>query len=266
LEPGSREHPEEGYRSRFSHEDEIAQPGYYSVALKDTGIRAELTATERSGLHRYTFTKGGPAHLIVDLKHASGKDAKINWAELRVTEKDAITGGRSVAGWANGRQIYFVLHVSKPLSKVELYSDGKNVEGDAREVKGTDLKCVLHFDAAGGEAVHAKTGLSGVGIAGARRNLETEVPGWNFDEVRKAARARWNDELSRIQVETREEGQRTIFYTALYHTMLAPTLFDDVDGRYRGWTARFTGCLRGGTTTARSHYGTRTGQHIPFTR
>lgn len=234
LEPGSREHPEEGYRSRFSHEDEIAQPGYYSVLLKDAGIRAELTASERVGLHRYTFAKGGPAHLIVDLKHAFGNDAKINWAELRVIGKGSIAGGRSVAGWANGRQIYFVLHVSKALSKVELYSDSQKLPADTKEVKGTSLKCVLHFDAADGEAVHVKTGLSAVNIAGAQRNLEAEMPGWNFDEVQRAARARWNEELSRVQVETLDETQRTIFYTALYHTMIAPTLFDDVDGRYRG--------------------------------
>jgi predicted alpha-1,2-mannosidase len=233
LEPGSREHPEEGYRSRFSHDDEKAEPGYYSVMLRDYGIRVELSATERVGIHKYTFPESSDAHFILDLVHSCG-DAPVIWAELQARGNDTLVGGRSVAGWANGRQIYFAMKFSKPFHDLQIYSDDKSVGPQARQAKGKHLKCVARYATLAGELVYVKTGISGVSIEGALKNLEAEIPDWDFDRVRRAAHESWVRELSQIRIETPNQKHREIFYTSLYHMMVAPTLFDDVDGQYRG--------------------------------
>ena len=221
--PGSREHPEEGYRSRFSHDDEVATPGYYSVLLRDYAIRAELTATERAGMHKYTFPKSDTSHFIVDLFHHYGNDPReVRNADLKVTSPDTIAGGRTVYQWAKGRQIYFAMKFSKPFLSSEMVTDGPHP------------KCLLRYQTAQDEVIYVKTGISAVSVEGALKNLEAEIPDWNFDRVRERARQAWQRELSRVRIETSNPKHREIFYTALYHTMLAPTLFDDVDGQYRG--------------------------------
>ena len=221
--PGSREHPEQGYRSRFSHDDEVATPGYYSVLLRDYAIRAELTATERAGMHKYTFPKSDTSHFIVDLFHHYGNDPReVRNADLKVTSPDTIAGGRTVYQWAKGRQIYFAMKFSKPFFSSEMVTDGPHP------------KCLLRYQTAQDEVIYVKTGISAVSVEGALKNLEAEIPDWNFDRVRERARQAWQRELSRVRIETSNPKHREIFYTALYHTMLAPTLFDDVDGQYRG--------------------------------
>ena len=221
--PGSREHPEEGYRSRFSHVDEISTPGYYSVLLRDYAIRAELTATERAGIHKYTFPKSDTSHFIVDLAHHYGNDPReVRNADLKVTSPDTIAGGRTVYQWAKGRQIFFAMKFSKPFLSTEMVSDGPRP------------KCLLRYQTAQDEVIYVKTGISAVSVEGALKNLEAEIPDWNFDRVRERARQAWQRELSRVRIETSNPKHREIFYTALYHTLLAPTLFDDVDGQYRG--------------------------------
>jgi predicted alpha-1,2-mannosidase len=221
--PGSREHPEEGYRSRFSHDDEVATPGYYSVLLRDYAIRAELTATERAGMHKYTFPKSDTSHFIVDLFHHYGNDPReVRNADLKVTSPDTIAGGRTVYQWAKGRQIYFAMKFSKPFLSSEMVTDGPHP------------KCLLRYQTAQDEVIYVKTGISAVSVEGALKNLEAEIPDWNFDLVRERARQAWQRELSRVRIETSNPKHREIFYTALYHTLLAPTLFDDVDGQYRG--------------------------------
>lgn len=233
LVPGTREDPDSGYRSRFSHSDEISEPGYYSVLLKDYRIKAELSATERAGVHRYTFPKSDSAHFILDLSHMISSSQTL-WSELNVVGQDTIVGGRSTKGWAPGREIYFVMKFSKPFTSFELYSNDQKLDGSVRTVKGTSLKCIVHYDTSEGEVILVKTGLSGVGVAGAQKNLEREISGFDFDSVRKAAHNAWQRDLSRIRIQSSSEKHKEIFYTGLYHMMLAPTLFDDVDGEYRG--------------------------------
>jgi predicted alpha-1,2-mannosidase len=235
LAPGSREHPEEGYRSRFSHEDEIAEPGYYSVVLGDYGIRAELSATERAGIHKYTFPQSAESHFILDLAHAYGDDpGLVRWAEFEARGNATIVGGRSVAGWANGREIYIAMKFSKPFHRLDVFSEDKALGTQVRQAKAKHLKAVLHYRTLPGEVILVKTGISGVSIAGALENLEKEIPGWDFESVRRAARDSWQRELSRIRIESSNQKHQEIFYTGFYHLMVAPTLFDDVDGRYRG--------------------------------
>ena len=231
--PGLRQNPGEGYRSRFSHEEESAEPGYYSVMLRDYGIRAELSATERAGIHRYTFPKSDSSHFILDLVHAFG-NARVLWANLKIAGPDTITGGRSVKGWAPGREIYFAMQFSKPFVSSEIVSEEKRLDSGVREAKGTSLKCLVHFRTTEGEVILVKTGISGVSAESARKNLEAEIPDWDFARVRSAAHADWSKSLSRIRITTSNARHKKIFYTGLYHMMVAPTLFDDVDGQYRG--------------------------------
>ncbi len=231
--PGSRQNPGEGYRSRFSHEDEIAEPGYYSVILRDYDIRAELSATERAGFHRYTFPRSDTSHFILDLVHSSQK-APILWADLRIVGSDTIVGGRSVKGWAPGREIYFAMQFSKPFQSFQIVSDEKRLGPDIREAKGTSLKCLVNFETAKGEVIFVKTGISGVSVEGAQKNLQSEIPDWDFERVRRDAHAAWSKNLSCVRINTSNLRHKRIFYTALYHMMVAPTLFDDVDGKYRG--------------------------------
>lgn len=231
--PGLRQNPGEGYRSRFSHEEEIAEPGYYSVVLRDYGIRAELSATERAGIHRYTFPKSDSSHFILDLVHA-WSNYPILWANLKIVGNDTIVGGRSVKGWAPGREIYFAMKFSKPFKSAEIVSDNKPLAPGVLAAKGTSLKCLMHFQTKEGEVVLVKTGISGVNEEGAQKNLDAEIPGWDFDKVRHAAHIAWSENLSRIKIETSNLRHKRIFYTALYHMMVAPTLMDDTDSQYRG--------------------------------
>ncbi len=234
LVPGTRERPQEGYRSYFKHTDEVAEPGYYSVILRSYDIRAELSATERAGIHKYTFPKAH-SHFILDLFHSYGvTPGAVMWSELRAKSNDTIIGGRSTAGWAKGRQIFFAMKFSKPFGEFEIFSDDNSLGPQVLEAKGTNLKCVMRYQTSPGEVVYVKTGISGVSAEGALNNLETEIPGWGFNEVQRKAKELWHRELSRIRIETDNRKYKEIFYTALYHTLLAPTLFDDADGQYRG--------------------------------
>ena len=238
LQPGSLEHPETGYRSRFDHADERASPGYYRVLLKDYGLEAELTATARAGLHRYRFTQAGAGHLLIDLYHGARDPSelltKVTDASLRVVGNDKLVGGRHVHQWADGRVIYFALQVSRPFAAAELYANERILAVGTQEARGARLKCVLHFPDAYDAPLLVKVGISAVDIDGALRNLEAEIPGWDFDGVHAVARAAWERELSRISIQGATDTDHRIFYTALYHATLAPTLFSDIDGRYRG--------------------------------
>jgi len=246
IVPGTREHPETGYRSRFDHGEEIATPGYYSVILKDYNIRAELTATERAGLHRYTFPASDQAYLILDLHHGYLNDGAptVRSAELQQTAPDTFAGGRITDAWAAGRQIYFTLQVSKQPTRVVFYKDDQEVDPSA-PLAGANLKCVLHFNTVANEVIHVKTGISGISAESAAVNLRSELPGWDFDRVRQNARESWERQLGKITVFTEDETLKRIFYTALYHISLGPTLFDDVDGRYRGMDGAIHSLPRG---------------------
>ena len=232
--PGTRENPEAGYRSRFSHDDEYATPGYYSVLLKDYGVRAELTAATRAGFHRYSFPENEKSYLILDLDHgyADGKGV-VQWASLKVAGRDTISGGKSTLRWAKGREIYFNMKFSRPFDRIEILADGKAVGDPSKEIRATSLKAIVHYATKSQEKILVKTGISGVSSDGASRNLAADIPDWNFDRVRLGAAAEWERLLSRVQIEGGTQKQREIFYTSLYHCMLAPTIFDDVDGSYR---------------------------------
>ena len=233
LTPGTLADPDAGYRQRFGAEH--AEPGYYRVTL-ESGVRAELTATARTGLHRYRFPAGA-GHILIDLSHLIldkwDSGVLIDDASLAMDADGVLTGSRRVFRWAKGRRIHFAMQLSRRPDRVVFYGDGDvAVEGDS--VAGKRLKVVLHYDEAGGAPILIKTGISAVDVAGARANLAAEAPGWGFDRHRAAAAKAWAGELDAVRVEGGTPAQRTILATALYHSLLAPTLFTDVDGRYVG--------------------------------
>jgi predicted alpha-1,2-mannosidase len=235
LTPGPLADPNAGYRQRYT--DEKAEPGYYRVKL-ESGVLAELTVSERTGWHRYTFPKGA-AHVLVDLSHLvlDKSDAKplIDEASLALDAEGTLTGSRRVHRWAKGRRIHFALQLSRRPDRVTFYGDDdKEQPAGASGVRGKRVKAVLHFDEAGGAPLLARCGISAVDVAGARANLAAEARGWDFDAVRRAAARRWAEQLGAIAVEGGSADQRVIMASALYHAMLAPTLFSDVDGRYIG--------------------------------
>jgi predicted alpha-1,2-mannosidase len=237
--PGTREHPETGYRSRFSHDDEVLTPGYYSVLLKDYGVKAELSATERAGIHRYTFPESSEAYIVLDLQHGyeGGGKPNVISAELTHPAADTLAGGRITRAWGDQRHCYFSLQVSKAPDRIVFYNDDQEVAPVA-QLTGTNLKCVLHFTTQAQETILIKTGISGVSAEGAANNLKTEIPGWDFEQVRQQARQKWAAQIGKIQVETTNTVHKRIFYTSLYHMSLGPALFDDVDGKYRGMDAQ----------------------------
>ncbi|HZY64062.1 MAG TPA: GH92 family glycosyl hydrolase [Edaphobacter sp.] len=237
LSPGTRENPDAGYRSRFDHKDEHAEPGYYSVLLKDYGIHAELTATERTGLHRYTFPKNAKTgHIIVDLVHSYLSDGKpsVDSASLANPAPDTISGGRMTHAWGHGREVFFTMQFSQKPSRIVFYDNDTEATTGTKPLQGKLLKCVLFFDLTHNPTLLVKTGISGVSAESAAKNLKTELPGWDFEKVRRDAREKWNKQLSRINISTSNETHRRVFYAALYHASLGPVLFDDVDGSYRG--------------------------------
>ncbi len=237
LVPGPRSNPDEGYRSRFSHADEVTEPGYYSVLLQDPKVKVELTSTERTGLHRYTFPQSTDAWLILDLSHSylTNGGSSVYTAELHQTAPDGLAGGHVTRAWGHDRHCYFALQLSKQPTKVVFYSNDQPVQGD--RIQGDNLKAVLHFNTAANETILVRTGISGVSAEGAGNNLRAEQPDWNFERTRAVAQGKWRDQLSRVQAEFADPEQKRIFYTALYHMSLGPQLFDDVNGQYRGMDA-----------------------------
>ncbi|WP_394833104.1 GH92 family glycosyl hydrolase [Pendulispora rubella] len=244
LEPGTPDNPDAGYRSRFSHEDEKASPGYYSVILKDSNTKVELTATNRVGMHRYTFSQNDHAHVILDLVSSIyNYEGKVLLSQLRVENDRLVTGMRQTRGWAKNRTVYFAIEFSKPFGSYGIANDaeeeyrGMGRQGKLLEnypdVSGKKLKAYFNFDVAAGDVIQAKVSISSVGIDGALKNLRAEAPDWNFDGIHNAAKEAWRNELSRMDVDG-DEKKKTILFTSLYHTMLAPVTYMDVDHRYRG--------------------------------
>jgi len=235
--PGSREQPQQGWRAPFSHADERSAPGAYAVSLRDRGVEVELTATARVGFHRYTFPTSDASHLMVDLRHGmqdrAGVPTRVEWAELRVVGGDTLLGGRAVDQWAAGRHVYFALRFSRPFERFEVF-DGDDPGSAATAARGKALLAALHWRTTAAQPLLVKCAISAVSAEGALRNLEAELPGWDFDATRRAAGAAWDAQLARLQLATFDARHERMLYTALYHSLLAPTLFNDVDGRYRG--------------------------------
>jgi predicted alpha-1,2-mannosidase len=221
--------PEKGYASRFRHATETARPGYYSVRLDDENILVELAATKRAGFHRYTFPSSGRANVVLDLTHRD----KVIDSELRITGGTTFVGWRRSEGWAKDQIVYFAGEFSQPFNAWGISEDDR-VSTDQRNVRGTNIKAYFTFDATRGAPILVRVGISAVSMAGALRNLRAEISDWDFDRVKGDADRAWNAELNKIQVAGGSEAQRKVFYTALYHSMIAPNLFMDVDGQYRG--------------------------------
>ncbi|NIJ18626.1 putative alpha-1,2-mannosidase [Sphingomonas naasensis] len=235
LDPGKLDDPDTGYRQRFSEEQ--AEPGYYRVKL-ESGVLAELTATERTGLHRYHFPNGA-GHILIDFAHMIidvwDKGTIVDQASLAIDDAGMLTGSRRVHRWAKGREIHFALQLSRRPSRVQFFGDDNQpAPAGARGVTGNKLKVALFFEEAGGAPILIKTGISAVDVAGAKAALAAEAPGWDFDRAATAARRAWAKQLDAVRVEGGTPAQRTIMASALYHCFLAPTLFTDRDGRYVG--------------------------------
>ena len=241
LQSGTKENPDAGYRSRFSHDKEWASPGYYKVNLSDYDITAELTATPRCGFHKYTFSKSDSAHIILDLSHHYSTDS-IKELTLDIKDNHMITGIRKTKGWGDpgelywsNQQIYFVACFSKPFDAVTLFSDDVLVTDS--NAKGKNIKAVIDYKTTRDEQVLIKVGVSSVSIENALLNLTTEIPDWDFNKVLANVQNEWEDELSKIIIDAPEK-EKTIFYTALYHSLLAPYLFNDVNQEYIGFDGK----------------------------
>ncbi|MFH1755444.1 MAG: GH92 family glycosyl hydrolase [Candidatus Latescibacterota bacterium] len=245
LEPGHAGAPHSGYHSLFSHANEHAKPGYYRVHLNDYDIEAELTASDRVGYHRYTFPATDSAHIILDLmSNIYHHDHKNVWTFIRVENDSLVTGYRQSSGWARTRLVYFAMQFSKPFRSYghkkyddviyngfyRRFDETKNFP----EMAGRNLRAYFDFDTQKEEQIQIKFALSPVSTAGAIDNLYKEIPHWDFDRTKQETQDKWNAELSRIRVETQTPEDKITFYTALYHTMLGPILYEDADGRYRG--------------------------------
>ncbi|MBR4408890.1 MAG: GH92 family glycosyl hydrolase [Bacteroidales bacterium] len=241
LTPGTADHPEDGYRSRFSHDTEVARPGLYEVTLADYGIRARLSATNRVGVHEYNYPSYQKQNIILDLTHSIyGYDGKVCRATLRVENDTLVTGFRLTDGWARTNYTYFAISFSKPIRDYG-YEDKRpsNYSGFWRrfdighnfpDMAGRDVAAWFSFDE--GEPLTVKVAISAVDAAGAVRNLEAEAAG-SFDEIASMAAQEWDKALGRFEVEG-TDSEKTMFYTSVYHTLINPSVYMDIDGKYRG--------------------------------
>jgi len=218
------------YRQKFLHSNEQAEPGYYRVRLEDSQIKVELTATARAGFHRYSLPAAEEFDLVVDLVH--GIEDSPTGGLLKVVNDSLLVGYRHSTGWARAQRFYFVLQFSRPFKSCRAMVDDSLVRS-VREAQGTRVRGVLEFSG-GSKELLVKVGISGVSIDGAMKNVHTEIPHWDFDKTRSQARAAWEKELHKFAVQSNDEPAKKVFYTAVYHSLLAPVLFSDVDGSYRG--------------------------------
>jgi predicted alpha-1,2-mannosidase len=230
LKPGDENDTKTGYRSKFDHKNEIAGPGYYSVLLDDYDVKVELTSTLRAGFHKYTFPKAYDSHIILDLAFPGGDAEDLILKKVSDTE---IEGMRRSHGWAYDQYVYFVAQFSKPFGSFEIAVDDNFKEG-LLEARDQNLKAVINYQTKEGEEILVKVGISAVSTEGARKNLEAEIPDWNFDRIVNLAKDAWNQELAKIEIEGGTEDQKIFFYTSMYHAFMSPDIYMDVDGKYRG--------------------------------
>ncbi len=231
LDAGEVDQIDSGYRSRFNRNTENARPGYYQVELTDYDIDVELTATRHAGVHRYTFPEAENAGILIDLTHTiHGHQNLLH--EIRVLNNQEIQGLKVTSGWAKKHYVYFTAKFSKPF-EAELFLDNQ-LQENVSKISGTNAKVRLNFQTEKGEQVMAKVGISGVGYGGSAKNLNLEVTGWDFETIRQKAEEAWEEQLSKIRIETDDISEKTTFYTALYHSLIYPGIYSDVDGTYRG--------------------------------
>ncbi len=245
LEPGDPEKTQPGYRSHFSHTKEVAEPGYYSVFLNDSAVFAELTASERVGVHRYTFAPGAKRNVLLDLRSSIyNYPGKVLWSRITIHADGTVTGMRETRGWAPGRQLFFAMRFSAVLSEHALYNKeedpppyhGFKTPGtspqDTQSMQGRGLEGVFSFAPASAPLV-VKVAISPVSEENAIANMEAEVPAFDFDAVRARTKQMWREQLARVEFDASPAMQRTL-YTALYHALMAPSISMDVNGEYRG--------------------------------
>ncbi len=219
--------------SAFTHDEEKARPGYYQVMLKDENINAELTTTQRNGIHRYQYPAGKDAEIILDMDHSADKGSwgrRIINSQIRILNDHAVEGYRIITGWAKLRKIYFYMEFSNPILTSTL-RDGGRVHENTAVINGTNLHGCFRFGQLNGKPLTCKVALSSVSMENARQNMEQEAPHWDFDRYVAAADADWEKQLGKIEVKG-TEVQKEIFYTALYHTMIQPNTMSDVNGEY----------------------------------
>ena len=228
--PGTLEDPDAGYASRYSHDEEEVRPGYYAVDLLDHGVRAEMTATERVGVHRYRYPDGKTARLAVDLEFENG-GGRVLETRLKQIDEKTLVGYRRSTGWARDQRVYFALVSSVAFADLKVFDGDQAVDGDDYEGKG--LRAIASFSEPPEEVV-LRVGISPVSEENALANVKAETDGVGFDALADAADAKWDEQLGRIRIRTGDGRTRRIFYTALYHTLFAPILFNDHNGDYRG--------------------------------
>jgi predicted alpha-1,2-mannosidase len=240
LVSGTKNDPDSGYQSRYSHEEETASVGYYKVKLQKSGVTVELTAGERAGMMRMTFPASDNASILTDLSHVlTGKKWKVVWSHIRVENNSTVTGFHLVNGWAKERYLYFAARYSRPFEGAEIMNDGKPVIYNTyrfrstQEAAGVNLQFLARYKTREKEPIVIKVAVSAISAENALKNLDAEIPDWNFEKVQDQTRAKWDRELARIEIEGSREEKET-FYTSLYHAFLAPNIYQDVTGEYRG--------------------------------
>jgi predicted alpha-1,2-mannosidase len=246
LNPGTATNPESGYRSTFSHDNEVAEADYYKVKLDKYNITAELTTSNRVGFHQYTFNEASDqAHIVLDLMAGIYNYGNKNvWTFVRVENDSLITGYRQTNGWARTRIEYFAMSFSKPFTQYghQTYTNDVykgfwrkfDIAHNFPEMAGRQIRAYFDFKVAAGEKIKIKFALSPVSTDGALNNLRSEIPGWDFEKAKQDGQALWNKELHKITATLNSEDETTNFYTAMYHAFLSPTTYMDVDGSYRG--------------------------------
>ena len=217
----------EGYRAHFSHDNEVAQPGYYKVHLDSTEIDVELTVSKRSGIHKYQFPTKDNQFLILDLEH---RDQVLDYKIQKVNDS-TISGFRHSKAWATDQRLFYNIQFSQPIKNITYEENGTPI---SKNYKYQSKKAAIAFDNPNNVPVFVKVGISAVDEVGASNNLQEEIGNKSFDQVKKEAQDVWETQLDKIIVESPNDDYKTNFYTALYHTMLAPNLYQDIDGRYRG--------------------------------
>jgi predicted alpha-1,2-mannosidase len=231
LVPGTDDYPENGYRSTFSHSTEKTSPGYYSVVLDRYSVNVELTSTTRCGMHKYTYPHTDGANIIIDLRHGIGNTCTDSW--VKIVGDRWVVGMRRSHGWANDRYVYFAAEFSTPFRKFGTASGG-TIRVGSRKAEGDSVKAFATFSTKKLGTILVRVGISAVSLDGAKKNLESEMPDFNFTKYRTKARAIWNEALGKILVEGGTDAEKRTFYTALYHSMMHPNIFQDVDGKYFG--------------------------------
>lgn len=246
LNPGTASNPAGGYRSTFSHQNEVAEANYYRVKLDKNNITAELTTTTRVGMHQYTFPKSNQAHIILDMVAGIYNYPEKNvWTYLRVLNDSTVIGYRQTNGWARTRSLYFALSFSKPFIAhgFKNFTSGSVYRGfwgkfnqtkNFPETAGKQIKAWFDFNTAEGEKIDLKVALSPVSMENALANMKAEAPGWDFNKIREAGQQQWEEQLHRIVIQSKSRSEKENFYTGMYHAMINPTVYMDVNGDYKG--------------------------------